>query len=199
MESRSRLRSIGVVVGAVIVGAIGSGIWDRVLSPAIDGVMRFVADAYGSFSAGYRDAIYSQAADVALGLTSPLSMSLLVLVTVLLLGIYSASLIHLSGIFDLRANGPFAKINVLMLTLFTLAMGVISLLITSQSAAMDKTSVYSVRSMEIVRPYIGEEKYFLLRSEFFSVDSADSFYDFNGRLIKNAEDAGVQLPEYKPY
>lgn len=60
--------SLGII-GTITLGAIGSGIWERFLSPLTDGTFSYVGQIIGNFSDTFKDEIYS---DVGKGSTMAL-------------------------------------------------------------------------------------------------------------------------------
>ncbi|QOY53142.1 hypothetical protein [Candidatus Sulfurimonas baltica] len=53
---------------------------------------------------------------------------------------------------------------------------------------------YSHRSMEILRPYVSENDYYLMKSEYFQVKSEEDFKKFNLKLTSHASKNNVNLP-----
>ena len=50
------------ILGAIIVGALGSGLWESLLGPAIHAVSRWVLDIASLGLASYRNGVYRQIA-----------------------------------------------------------------------------------------------------------------------------------------
>ena len=83
------LQVLGGIAGAIILGAIGSGVWERLLSPALSWLSTSTAALLSSMSSAYEESIYVRAARDATDLY-PMRLGMLILVLVglaLLVGI----------------------------------------------------------------------------------------------------------------
>ena len=64
-EIGGRLRKLALTaaasVGVVVLGAIGSGLWDRLGSPFLDAVVRAIITAIDALIGTYKDSIYREA------------------------------------------------------------------------------------------------------------------------------------------
>ncbi|TOH81973.1 hypothetical protein CGI72_24115, partial [Vibrio parahaemolyticus] len=59
------IKSVGVVIGTLIVGGLGSGVWERILAPLYDFVMSWVARLLSQLSVNYENTIYINASNLA--------------------------------------------------------------------------------------------------------------------------------------
>ncbi|QOY53140.1 hypothetical protein [Candidatus Sulfurimonas baltica] len=57
----SYLKIIAGMLATIILGAIGSGFWERILSPGFDKLQYFVVNKISFFYTGYLDSIYEDA------------------------------------------------------------------------------------------------------------------------------------------
>jgi|LGVD01.1.fsa_nt_gb hypothetical protein len=58
---------IKILLGAlatILLGAIGSGVWERLLSPALKETSNFITSTISSISKTYSDSIYSRASSI---------------------------------------------------------------------------------------------------------------------------------------
>jgi hypothetical protein len=81
--------------------------------------------------------------------------------------------------------------------------GCLSLMILMASGVkrqeqVNKITTYSLRSLDILRPYFGEEKYIKMLSDYYQISNASQFYLFNNKIMHDANIYGVKLPEFKP-
>ncbi|HCE2442246.1 TPA: hypothetical protein NJ023_004758 [Vibrio parahaemolyticus] len=180
-------------LGTILVGAIGSGVWERFLGPAFDYVMSSINGVLFFISSSYEDSIYNSAStftDVArLNGWFLLLFSVLCVVWANAIANSDSKKISFSALnqtFDLyfRSKGSM----VIALFLFGLCF-----FLFSRENSVLKVKKYSIDSMEIVRPYIDHQEYLKLRSEFLLVDSKDTFQEFSNKLSTAAEKAGVKL------
>ena len=68
----------------------------------------------------------------------------------------------------------------------------------NKGEAINKTVTYSTRSLDILRPHIGDEMYYKMLSEFYQIRSASQFYSFNRTLITLSKSKSVVLPVFSP-
>jgi hypothetical protein len=68
--SRKIVRSLGILMGTVVVGAIGSGVWETMLSPALSGVSTYFLTLLSRMFAAYSDALHAR---IAVDTTDPYS------------------------------------------------------------------------------------------------------------------------------
>src|SRR5664280_2405003 len=62
MTFRSAAQIVGGIIAAIILGAIGSGVWERFLAPASDATYRVLVGLISTVSLSYKDSIYEAAA-----------------------------------------------------------------------------------------------------------------------------------------
>lgn len=79
-----------------------------------------------------------------------------------------------------------------------LALALTTLYAVGRHDAVNRTATYTLRSLEVLRPHIGEQKYFLLLSQFYQVRSAQQFQVLNTSLVEQARSFNVILPEFVP-
>ena len=51
--------------------------------------------------------------------------------------------------------------------------------------------------MEILRPYVGEQEYHLLKSTFLQIESKEDFEDLLQRIRDLAKENNIELSEFK--
>jgi hypothetical protein len=62
----------------------------------------------------------------------------------------------------------------------------------------DRVITYSMRSLDVVKPYIAIAEHNKLVSEFYQVRNTDDYDEFNGRLQEIAKNNSLRLPENAP-
>ena len=72
----------------------------------------------------------------------------------------------------------------------------ISFMMATSTASMEIKS-YSVKNMEILRPYIGEHEYYSLRSQYLQMESKDDFQSFLSSLYNLSNKNNVKIKEFK--
>ena len=58
MKLQTVTKVLGGFAAAILLGAIGSGVWERLLSPLLDGGYRATVDLVSHVSVAYKDNIY---------------------------------------------------------------------------------------------------------------------------------------------
>ncbi len=193
-------RAIKILLGAIatiILGAIGSGFWEKVLSPLLSYISNKITNGISSISSSYSESIYKQASNLNLinsdgGLAYTL---LFILFFCFLLNALSSkskniavSVIHkviLSGFTGWRGIFYFASIIVMLIFM------------ASRQLAVEKIQLYSSKQMEIVRPYIGEQKYFKLKSDYLKIENEVNFNYFLTELYAEAEAKSITIEKFK--
>ncbi|MFA5906619.1 MAG: hypothetical protein WC836_22005 [Desulfobacula sp.] len=62
MRPQTIFKIIAGVVATVILGAVGSGVWERLLAPGLDWLFRVIVAAISWVSLNYKNGIYHAAA-----------------------------------------------------------------------------------------------------------------------------------------
>lgn len=63
---------------------------------------------------------------------------------------------------------------------------------------INETITYSLATFEILRPYVGEDKYFIFRSRYFATRTASQFDLLHKEIITIAAEKKLILPDYQP-
>ena len=199
------LKIIGVIITTIFLGALGSGLWERLISPTLDNLSRKSIKFVDSINSGYLDSIYKSAA---YDLPNIYQQKIVGLILVIV-GIYW--LYSLLNKYDWCRLLPesldkekrtklinqithISRIYFLIISLFLIGFGVFLL---SKSDYIQKTISYSYRSLEILRPFIGEKKYIELKSDYYQVDSSNLFTAFNLKIKLLSKQHKVKLPEFE--
>jgi uncharacterized membrane protein YjgN (DUF898 family) len=183
------LKVIGSIVAAIILGAIGSGVWERVLSPALSKLSDATASVVSGISSGYEEAIYQRAARDTTDLyPMKIAMLILVLVGVALVVTIALRALAQSNVQERtqRRIHRFFGIQGLSLGLSLVLMAFISM---ARLDAASQIKESSLRSLEILRPYTGENTYLQLRSEYYSIESKKDFEAFKAKILEQATKA----------
>ena len=208
-EAKRSILKIGVgIVAALFLGALGSGLWERLLGPLADWGLRKLLAGSGQLSTAYLNYLYS---DVGRGLDEQLSLLPFIALTVF------AVISNLGLILLLIAYGRITSNSVAFLQAVPapgrflrsrrfrwmfIALGIINIVLYSDllfvTAYHYKTVVWLERSIEIVRPRIMESRYLELRAMYRSVNDAKGFFILWRDLNTISVQQHVKLPEFKP-
>lgn len=189
------------VIATIILGAIGSGLWERFLGPFLDWLARVTVGAFAWGHTSYRDSIYENAAK---GFHEAHSLAVYTLVLGLLPMFYLFILLrHPTAQGTTAAPSKFretVRSRKGFWLVFILAM--IVFVAVNFSALrlrhINETITYSLATFEIVRPYVGEDQYARYRSRYFALRTAAEFEVLHREVQAVAKARGVQLPNYQP-
>jgi len=194
------------VAGAVLVGAIGSGIWQELLGPAMRaaglGLLNVISLLFGSFRAG----VYEQIARDNPSLGGMEAFSLLGFSLSLSLG-YGAGMV--AGWWrDLRKiqTAPDDPSKAPTLGSVRFSLYALSALLTVASVAhlinMAKVSYINSaisnyhQTLRVALPYIGEQERLVLDSQFAQIKTRQDYLSILERLDKVAADHGQNVPHF---
>jgi hypothetical protein len=74
---------------------------------------------------------------------------------------------------------------------------IFSFITVNKHDAVNSITTYSIRSIEILRPYTGEEEYRKLISEFYQIKTEEDFQKFNKSIQVKAKENNLSLPKFK--
>ncbi len=198
MTPQTLLKVVAGAVATVVLGAIGSGVWERILAPALDGTFRASVDFLSTFSLNYKNGIYKAAAQ---GFHEDFSLRLFAIATLLMSVAalffamrWNEQLLRIVSPALERARGWLQWAAIVA----ALALSLTTLYSVGRHEAVNKTATYALRSLDVLRPHIGEQKYLGLLSQLYQVRSAAQFQDLNKSLVEQAQSFNVSLPEFVP-
>jgi hypothetical protein len=190
-----------IVVGVcitILLGAIGSGVWENILSPGLDWTYRAAVDLVSTVSLDYKNRIYEKAS---MGFHEDFSFRLFSLVTMLLplllmfLGANKFS--QLFNVFKGIIDTSSIKFQLVMQVLI-FSFAFFALYANARNEAIQKTRSYSLISLDILHPYVGGERFIQLKSEFLQVKTSEEFYSFNKVIVHEAKINALAIPEFDP-
>ena len=198
MRPLTIFKIIAGVGATVILGAVGSGVWERLLAPGLDWLFRVIVAAISWVSLNYKDGIYHSAA---LGFHETYSFRAFALIgLVLALFCFFAIYKYHERVRQRIATieGTHKKWFQWAALIGVLAFNLIVLFGIQRHEAVNQTTTYVLRSLDILRPHIGDHEYNMKLSAFYQVRSAEDFYEVNKALEASAVKYGVRLPDFKP-
>ena len=165
-------------LGTILVGAIGSGVWEKLLSPLFSYLLGGITYLLSTISETYENSIFENASTISYEWQS----GVIFLFGTIFLGFACI----FSSTKSLQHN-TFAKATNLVLSTYVkgwsgLTVGitilVFSVFMLSKQTSVFKVRQYAVKSMHIVRPYIGEDSYYKLYSDYLLVKDKKGFDAF---------------------
>lgn len=184
-------------IGVILMGAIGSGVWEEILKPFVYFLAKVLLEIMSSLFSGYKDGIYEKASD---GFREYPSMFILIFFLAILSVFYQIlpSLHPCSQ----KKNTKSLVIKIMeskngyLITWF-LSIAAMSCLFTfmTQIVFTNKIITFAEKSIKITSPYIQEEERLLLISEFSSMKNFNDFQKFENRLNEIANKNNIDLPK----
>ncbi|ANP78339.1 MULTISPECIES: hypothetical protein [Vibrio] len=184
------------VLGTILVGAIGSGVWEKLLSPLLSYISGVITYFFSSISSSYENAIYANASTVEYGGQSN-SVIFILLFLIGFVCLFNATKSIKNSWFTRAVNawlltyvegwtGVFTSICLVTLSLF---------IFSSQSSTL-KVRKYSFENMQILRPYIGDNQYHFLYSSFVQVKSKSDFEEFVSEIEKYSAEHKLEISKF---
>ena len=199
-----RARKVLVVL---ILGAIGSGLWELIFRGIILQAAELFATGISFVWHGYFDFLYSDVGAQRTDLASLPGMLILILVVLLPYIYYRRfnseidELQHYDettySLSSEQAQREKEKIKYYLIPLTILSfvyMGTLVKVINNKFAVDDMT-----RWLDISRPYLEERQYFLLISEFRRVESRSDYQNLADNLRKLMKDSEIELPQLRAF
>ena len=175
-------------IATILLGALGSGLWSEFLSPLYDSFITASANGLNYIYSGYLDSIYVRAAK-GIGEFYPMKIATLFFS----LSLFVVVFYILSKQFILLSDNRVKHISIILIIIAIL-------LIAPQPWIQysDNARTYALQSIEILRPYVGDEEYHKLRSNFFSMKNTNDFIDLYNSINNLSEKHELSLPEFTP-
>ncbi len=186
------------IIGTIFLGAIGSGLWERFLSPLADSLVILSVEFVNTIFKSYKDGIYETAS---LGFHESYSLMLFVIYVMVLPFLYLRLLKthpatkNESSEYDKKLGGFLrSEKGYIFLLILTVTVTISSLFIFTKIIYTNQVITYSMRSLDIVKPYIPSEEHNKLVSTFYQVRNTDDFHKFNKIIQEIAEKNSLRLP-----
>jgi len=200
MKNKNILKVVGGFIGLIFIGAVGSGVWEKLLSPLwsylIDKTIRFLSSIFSSF----KDLIYFKASQ---GFHEEYSLVLLELFLGLMCGIFTSVLITRYMIRNDKVRDGITSLMLsskefILFNFLVLALLVTTLFIVIKEEYTNKITMKSINSIEIISPFIDIKTSQLLKSEFLSIKKAEDYNNFYKKMMELATKNNLDLPLFKP-
>src|SRR6266852_2226704 len=102
ISRKNVLKATLATLGAILVGAIGSGVWQELLAPGLRVTRNWILDLVSFVSRSFKDDIYAQ---VARDQSNMVNLETLFLVTIIYIALYIAVAMYFAGRFkDLQGR-----------------------------------------------------------------------------------------------
>lgn len=194
-EKKKYLSWIVSATGVVVLGAIGSGVWQIIGQPIVNAIVEFSVNTINIFFSSYKDSIYARAS---LGFHERASNNLFTLVMMLMLFIpfvlYFRRKLHSSS-----ENSAFliSIIRVFRVLNLAILVSVIIYMVT-QNSYINRVIVYVDTSLDRLAPYESQEKITELRAEFREVQAASDYHSLYAEIEALMLDNGLESRSQPP-
>lgn len=200
------LKVIGGLAAAILIGAIGSGVWEALLKPLLQYGAEVVVGLFAWVSTAFKDSIYREAAE---GFHEKHSLTLITFIY----GVIAGAITSILFIWPLRGwikkkirakpEALEAIPEVTTRKLFITAVLVLSILalgifVTARESYVNRIATWSLTSIERLNSSVSPLEYAAFKATYFRVNDANDFYAFHARLKKAAQEKGVELREFDP-
>ncbi|MFT7683326.1 MAG: hypothetical protein ACI935_002817 [Moritella dasanensis] len=191
---------LGVIV-TIVLGAIGSGLWERVLSDSFDQFILWSINVINIIFTSYKDDIYASAAT---GFHESYALSTYGLIVSLLPVVYYAAVLrHPSRKANLEETATevrashftSSKNGYWFIVGLTFTVFAFSLHTNAKMRYTNEVLTYSLRSLDIIEPYIDEHRFKILRSKFYQVKNTQKFEAFYSEINSVANKNSLGLPK----
>lgn len=217
MNKELKIRKIYSLFYVILIGAIGSGVWDLFLKNLIYQAGEVLVKIASSFHQGYSDRLYENVGiqfDKLLHLPS-FAIIAFIIIFPLCAYFYLTNIINRARaaveekndkseinkfemfIFNQIIEHPTRFKIALIIPLLLSSLPYIDLLIVSSTNNRATSAVE--RRLDIVRPYISQIKYYELISSFRLVENRNNLQQLINQIDQIANEQNVKLPELKLY
>ena len=179
-------------IGALIVGGLGNGVWEKFLSPFISFTSDLIIKNLIELSTKFSDKIYSNAADSVMSNYNSESSA----IGIILLLLTIAALIF--SIFWRNKTEKY-KLDAFDYKFFTFTFIAFFAMVSITYASdryIQRINLFSNKNLEIVRPYIGEFKYFQLRSNYLRITTKKEFDSYEDEVNKYSKENNLNLKKF---
>jgi len=204
IESRRTLKVGLAILGTVILGAIGSGIWARIGEPLANLLTSSVINGINLFFSSYKDSIYIRAS---YGFREYSANALLQYFIFILAMIFMLLVVFNPWLTDRYPVGALRnKINHFFrsgrgfllqgVILFTVLFACV--VMYTRISYVNRVITYAQTSIDRLAPFLTNQEEEELLAEFRSVRSAEDYYKFYDRLLKLYSDHGIAHRSVRP-
>jgi hypothetical protein len=174
-------------IGVILIGAIGSGVWEIILAPALKYIGNFITSTISSVSTVYSDSLYSKAANITSSDDSLNAGFLILTIIFFSLFIYGLNQNKENRIISSLLKFFVEPWQVLSGPIVCGVFIVVTIFLMATDSTIFKIKNYSTKQMEIIRPYIGETQYLILRSDYLQIKNKKDFDSFLKKLYSHAD------------
>jgi hypothetical protein len=198
IKRKRALVGIGAILGAIVLGAVGSGVWERGVGPLFDWLTKLIVSGMSRVSHTYMDSIYREASK---GFHEFFSLQLYCLYLAILPVLYLILLHrHPHGKKaeheDKIRSFLRSKKGYYMLNALTCAVLISMVFGLTKYHYINSVCTVSKQSISVLAPHVSDLELKRLWARFHSMTSQDDFMAFKSALKQHAETADVNIPAF---
>lgn len=180
----------GGILGVVILGAIGSGVWQLIGEPFVNYLTKITIQGINFIVNSYKDDIYLEASQ---GFHEASSLSLYMFILMLPFFVVTWVISFRTGYkrADTHyknkppSSEPSTASPWLMFYLLAIFIAVILFTKANEKAYINSVITYVEVSLDRLKPYMKEKEIIGLRAEFREVTNANEYYEFREKIESN--------------
>ena len=194
----SYLKWLGGIIGVIFLGALGSGLWEKFLSPALLWLFEKVSSLSRHISSSFMDSVYQEISN---GFHEFYSVQTYTFIFIIIATGYVALLFLYIKIQKKKKEQPTTKqtspkkLKMYKITFWVcFIVGIVlSTLNISEATYVNITTTKTLSNIEIISPAIEEKEYRKLKSEFHSMTSEKDYLELQKKIIEIAEKNNLRL------
>lgn len=196
------------LIGALVIGILGSALWERVFSPFTNFVFLKISSFISYFVKNWNDRLYGEISNGFIDKRIHLILVFLV-VTILLIATHTLFK-DIFNFYDVKdcdkyqKNKNYEKIDSQLTKRFfisDLVQNIVYIFIFSlvfsyfvgESTFIQTVKTRTLSNIEIVSPYIDDSEYKMFKSKFFSMQCEDDYISLSGNLSDIAKKHDLKL------
>lgn len=196
MRIKSLIRAVLGIIATILLGAIGSGVWEKILSPSLNYTGYLITTTSSSLSSSYSDAIYSRASTIPYGNTSGHTSGVILFIVFTGLLLFALDAKKDNKFIAFILNVFWRPMRGWPGIIVCCANIIVVLFLLSEHTSVSRIRSYSLNQMDILRPYIGEQQYYKLRSDYLRIKNENAFNDFLKKMYSLSSSVSVDIEKY---
>lgn len=185
------IKLVAGILGTILLGAIGSGVWDWVLSDAFSWLGNFVLTIGSSLSQTYLDSLYD---DIWKGSSYSYLKEIYILTFVIYLMLPTLMVLSKRKRLERSKNSkPRKAPNKFLLAIMICAVGVMLVIKVWETSFSVKSATVLQANISIVSPYITTEKALELNSLLNRVDNQKKAIELKEEIKVLASDNNIKI------
>jgi len=203
-KSRRGLKVGLTILGTVLLGAIGSGIWARIGDPITSFLVNALINGINLFFSSYKDSIYIEASYGFVESSANMLYSIFVLTVALF---YITIVVFHPWLTDRYPAGSIRKTvslffksrrGFILLGIITFSVLSSSVIEITRISYINRVVTYAHNSIDRLAPFLTHQESKELLAEFRNVRSAEDYYKFYDKLLRLYSKNGIAHRSVRP-